>query len=63
MTEITTFHLDVSNRTSGREQVWACLEAMTGLSAPQIIGVQLWRDILKQSPAAERVQKALAEIY
>ena len=60
MTGVTTFQLDVSNRTSGHEQVWECLETMTGLSALQIIGMQLRRD---QSPAAERVQKALAEIY
>ena len=41
MTGITTFQLDISNRTSGHQQVWECLEAMTGLTALQAIGLQL----------------------
>ena len=61
MTGITTFQLDISNRTSGHQQVWECLEAMTGLTALQAIGLQLRRDTLKQSPAAALVQQALAD--
>ena len=53
--------LDISNRTSGHQQVWECLEAMTGLTALQVIGLQLRRDTLKQSPAAALVQQALAD--
>ena len=61
MTGITTFQLDISNRTSGHQQVWECLEAMTGLTSLQAIGLQLRRDTLKQSPAAALVQQALAD--
>ena len=61
MTGVTTFQLDISNRTKGHNTVWECLEALTGLSALQIIGLQLRRDTLKQSPAAALVQQALAE--
>ncbi|CAE7314010.1 TRPT1, partial [Symbiodinium sp. CCMP2592] len=63
MTGITTFQLDVSNRTKGHMTVWECLEALTGLAALQVIviGLQLRRDSLKQSPAAALVQQALAE--
>ena len=61
MTGITTFQLDISNRTTGHQLVWECLEAMTGLTALQAIGLQLRRDTLKQSPAAALVQQALAE--
>ena len=61
MTGITTFQLDISYRTSGHQQVWECLEAMTGLTALQVIGLQLRRDTLKQSPAAALVQQALAD--
>ena len=61
MTGVTAFQLDVSNRTKGHNTVWECLEALTGLSALQIIGLQLRRDTLKQSPAATLVQQALAE--
>ena len=48
MTGITAFQLDISNRTKGHLQV---------------IGLQLRRDTLKQSPAAALVQQALAEYY
>ena len=58
MTGVTTFQLDISNRTKGHNTVWECLEALTGLSALQIIGLQLRRDTLKQSPAATLVQQA-----
>ena len=58
MTGVTAFQLDVSNRTKGHNTVWECLEALTGLSALQIIGLQLRRDTLKQSPAATLVQQA-----
>ena len=61
MTGIATFQLDISNRTSGHQQVWECLEALTGLTALQVIGLQLRRDTLKQSPAAALVQQALAD--
>eukprot|EP00439_Symbiodinium_sp_Y106_P053665 s5701_g7.t1 len=61
VTGVTTFQLDISNRTKGHNTVWECLEALTGLSALQIIGLQLRRDTLKQSPAATLVQQALAE--
>ena len=61
VTGLTTFQLDISNRTKGHNTVWECLEALTGLSALQIIGLQLRRDTLKQSPAATLVQQALAE--
>ena len=37
------------------------MEALTGLSALQITGLQLRPDTLKQSPAAALVQQALAE--
>ena len=60
MTGITAFQLDISDRTNGHQTVWECLEALTGLSALQIIGLQLRRDTLKQSPAAALVQQALA---
>ena len=43
------------------QTVWECMEALTGLSALQIIGLQLRRDTLKHSPAAALVQQALAE--
>ena len=36
------------------------MEALQGLSALQIIGLQLRRDTLKQSPAAALVHQALA---
>ena len=61
MTGIATFQLDISNRTSGHQQVWECLETLTGLTALQVIGLQLRRDTLKQSPAAALVQQALAD--
>ena len=61
MTGIATFQLDISNRTSGHQQVWECLEALTGLTALQVIGLQLRRDTLKQSLAAALVQQALAD--
>ena len=61
VTGVTTFQLDTSNRTKGHNTVWECLEALTGLSALQIIGPQLRRDTLKQSPTAALVQQALAE--
>ena len=61
MTGVATFQLDISNRTSGHQQVWECLEALTGLTALQVIGLQLRRDTLKQSPAAALVQQALAD--
>ena len=61
VTGVTTFQLDISNRTKGHNTVWECLEALTGLSALQIIGPQLRRDTLKQSPTAALVQQALAE--
>ena len=61
MTGVATFQLDISNRTSGHQQVWECLETLTGLTALQVIGLQLRRDTLKQSPAAALVQQALAD--
>ena len=61
MTGVTTFQLDISNRTKGHNTVWECMEALTGLSALQIIGLQLRRDTLKQSLAAALVQQPLAE--
>ena len=61
MTGITTFQLNVSNRTAGHQRVWECLEIMTVLTALQVIGLQLRRDSLKQSPAAALVQQALAD--
>ena len=57
MTGITAFQLNISNRTKGHQTVWECME----VSALQIIGLQLRRDTLKQSPAAALVQQALAE--
>ena len=63
MTGVTAFQLDISNRTKGHPTVWETLEALTGLSAMQVIGLQLRRDTLKQSPAAALVQQALAEYY
>ena len=60
-TGVATFQLDISNRTSGHQQVWECLETLTGLTALQVIGLQLRRDTLKQSPAAALVQQALAD--
>ena len=61
MTGVATFQLDISDRTSGHQQVWECLETLTGLTAVQVIGLQLRRDTLKQSPAAALVQQALAD--
>ncbi|CAE7250598.1 unnamed protein product [Symbiodinium natans] len=57
MTGVTAFQLDISNRTKGHPTVWETLEALTGLSAMQVIGLQLRRDTLKQSPAAALVQQ------
>ncbi|CAE7583587.1 unnamed protein product [Symbiodinium sp. CCMP2592] len=61
MTGMTSFELDISSRTKGNHTAWDFLEALTGLSALQIIGLQLRRDTLKQSLAAGLVQQALAE--
>ncbi|CAE7226209.1 unnamed protein product, partial [Symbiodinium natans] len=57
MTGVTAFQLDISNRTKGHPTVWETLEALTGLSAMQVIGLQLRRDTLKQSPAVADILK------
>ena len=63
MSNITTFQLEISNRTEGSQEVWRCLESLSGSAALQLIGLQLRRESLKQSPAAEWVQKLQQELF
>ena len=55
----TTFLLEVSLRCKEADQVWRALELMAGLSALQMIGLQLKRDTLRRGPLADSIQKAL----
>ena len=55
MTGITAFQLDISNRTKGHQTVWECMEALSGLSALQIIGLQLRRDTRASATSAGRI--------
>ena len=55
--KVVAFQLEISNRTPGCQDVWQVLEKLRGLSALQLIGIQLKRDSFRQSPAADAVQK------
>ena len=53
---VTAFQLEVSKRTDQCQTVWKALETLAGSTLLQLIGVQLRRDNLRQSPAAELIQ-------
>ena len=55
--KVAAFQLEISNNTPGCQDVWQVLEKLRGLSALQLIGMQMKRDSLRQSPAADAVQK------
>ena len=55
--KVVAFQLEICNRTPGCQNVLQVLEKLRGLSALQLIGIQLKRDSLRQSPAADAVQK------
>ena len=42
--KVVAFQLEISNRTPGCQDVWQVLEKLRGLSALQLIGIQLKRD-------------------
>ena len=55
----TTFLLEVSLRCKDADQVWQALESMAGLSALQMVGLQIKKDSLRRGPLADSIQKAL----
>ena len=55
--KVVAFQLEICNRTPRCQDVWQVLEKLRGLSALQLIGIQMKRDSLRQSPAADAVQK------
>ena len=57
---VSAFQLEVSGRTEGSHKVWRALETLSNCSVLQIIGIQLRRDTLRHSPAAELVQKLIS---
>ena len=58
-TGVTTFLLEVGLRAHGVETTWNTLEMMAGLSALQVIGLQLRREGLRRCGLANDVQKLL----
>ena len=58
--KVSAFQLEVSGRTEGSHKVWHVLETLSNCSVLQTIGIQLRRDSLRHSPAAELVQKLIS---
>ena len=58
--KVSAFQLEVSGRTEGSHKVRHVLEILSNCSVLQTIGVQLRRDSLRHSPAAELVQKLIS---
>ena len=58
-TGTSTFLLEVGLRAQGVELAWAILEAISGLSALQVIGLQVRREGLRRGGLANDVQKLL----
>ena len=56
------FMLEIGLRAKGVGDVWIGLEALQGLAALQVVGMQLRRDGLRRSSLAEDVQKMLHEL-
>ncbi|CAE7236597.1 unnamed protein product [Symbiodinium necroappetens] len=56
------FMLEIGLRAEGVADVWKGLEALQGLAALQIVGMQLRRDGLRRSNLAEDVQRMLGEL-
>ena len=55
--KVVVFQLEISSHTPRCQKVWQALEQLVGLTALQLVGIQLKRDSLKQSPAADAVQQ------
>ncbi|CAE7558575.1 acnA, partial [Symbiodinium necroappetens] len=58
-TGTSTFLLEVGLRAQGVELAWAILEAISGLSALQVIGLQVRREGLRRGGLANEVQKLM----
>ena len=58
-TGTSTFLLEVGLRASGVETAWAILEMISGLSALQVIGLQIRREGLRRGGLANEVQKLM----
>ncbi|CAE7619348.1 unnamed protein product, partial [Symbiodinium microadriaticum] len=58
----TRFMLEIGLRADGVMDVWKGLEALQGLAALQIVGMQLRRDGLRRSNLAEDLQRMLGEL-
>ncbi|CAE7507218.1 unnamed protein product, partial [Symbiodinium necroappetens] len=58
----TRFMLEIGLRADGVMDVWKGLEALQGLAALQIVGMQLRRDGLRRSNLAEDIQRMLGEL-
>ncbi|CAE7707358.1 acnA, partial [Symbiodinium necroappetens] len=58
-TGTSTFLLEVGLRAQGVELAWAILETISGLSALQVIGLQVRREGLRRGGLANDVQKLL----
>ncbi|CAE7206409.1 unnamed protein product [Symbiodinium microadriaticum] len=56
------FMLEIGLRAKGVGDVWIGLEALQGLAALQVVGMQLRRDGLRRSNLAEDLQKMLNEL-
>jgi len=56
------FMLEIGLRAKGVGDVWIGLEALQGLAALQVVGMQLRRDGLRRSSLAEDLQKMLNEL-
>ncbi|OLQ01285.1 hypothetical protein AK812_SmicGene15967 [Symbiodinium microadriaticum] len=58
----TRFMLEIGLRADGVMDVWKGLEALQGLAALQIVGMQLRRDGLRRSNLAEDLQRMLGDL-
>ena len=58
--KVSAFQLEVLGRTEGSHKIWHVLETLSNCSVLQTIGIQLRRDSLRHSPAAELVQKLIS---
>ena len=58
--KVSAFQLEASGRAEGSHKVWHVLETLSNCSVRQTIGIQLRRDSLRHSPAAELVQKLIS---
>ena len=61
MSGVTTFVLVVSNREEGAQGSLAMPRVALGISSLQMIGVQLRRETLHQSPLASSIHRTLSE--